>query len=118
LIITVSLGVLQSGSIQFAPALTDHAVAIQGSGFGNVIKFLLEFKTSFWKEFGDDIGFILTNEDIPTWWTQFPNESNLLTGWLGGPKATEKIFQPDATLLQCALESLSFMCLQIYSGKS
>jgi len=106
LIITVSAGVLQSGTIQFKPALTDHAVAIQGLGFGAVIKFLLEFKTCFWKEFDDETGFLLTDEEIPTWWTQLPAESNLLTGWLGGPNATKKIFEP-ASLLQTALLSLS-----------
>ena len=107
LIITVSLGVLQSGSIQFKPELTGHAVALQGIGFGAVIKFLLEFKTDFWREFNDDIGFLMTNEEIPTWWTQLPGESNLLTGWLGGPKAAEKIFETDNALLQTALQSLS-----------
>ena len=107
LIITVSLGILQSGSIQFKPELTDHAIAIQGIGFGTVIKFLLEFKTDFWNEFKDDIGFLLTNEEIPTWWTQLPQESNLLTGWLGGPKAAEKIFETEDALLQTALQSLS-----------
>ena len=107
LIITVSAGVLQSGTIQFKPALTDHAVAIQGLGFGTVIKFLLEFKTNFWEEFDDEAGFLLTDEEIPTWWTQLPAESNLLTGWLGGPNATKKIFEPDSSLLQTALLSLS-----------
>ncbi len=107
LIITVSAGVLQSGTIQFKPALTDHAVAIQGLGFGTVIKFLLEFKTNFWEEFDDETGFLLTDEEIPTWWTQLPAESNLLTGWLGGPNATKKIFEPDSSLLQTALLSLS-----------
>ena len=107
LIITVSAGILQSGTIQFKPELADHAVAIQGLGFGGVIKFLLEFKTCFWKEFDDETGFLLTDEDIPTWWTQLPAESNLLTGWLGGPNATKKIFEPDASLLQTALLSLS-----------
>ena len=107
LIITVSAGVLQSGTIQFKPALTDHAVAIQGLGFGTVIKFLLEFKTSFWEEFDDEAGFLLTDEEIPTWWTQLPADSNLLTGWLGGPNATKKIFEPDSSLLQTALLSLS-----------
>ena len=107
LIITVSLGVLQSGSIQFKPALTAHNIAIQGIGFGTVIKFLLEFKTGFWREFDDDIGFLLTDEEIPTWWTQLPGESNLLTGWLGGPKAAEKIFKTEEELLQTALHSLS-----------
>ncbi|HJS53883.1 MAG TPA: NAD(P)/FAD-dependent oxidoreductase [Chitinophagaceae bacterium] len=107
LIITVSLGVLQSGSIQFKPALTDHAIALQGLGFGAVIKFLFEFKTRFWNDFDDNIGFLLTNEEIPTWWTQLPSDSNLLTGWLGGPKAAEKIFEPETSLLQIALQSLS-----------
>jgi monoamine oxidase len=107
LIITVSAGVLQSGTIQFKPALSDHAVAIQGLGFGTVIKFLLEFKTNFWKDFDDETGFLLTDEEIPTWWTQLPSESNLLTGWLGGPNATKKIFEPDPSLLQTALLSLS-----------
>jgi len=107
LIITVSAGILQSGTIKFKPELTDHAVAIQGLGFGAVIKFLLEFKTCFWKEFDDEIGFLLTDEEIPTWWTQLPAESNLLTGWLGGPNATKKIFEPDTSLLQTALLSLS-----------
>ena len=106
-VITVSIGVLQSGTIQFEPGLTDHAVAIQSLGFGPVIKFLFEFKTSFWKEFDDDIGFLLTDEEIPTWWTQMPTESNILTGWLGGPKAAEKIFEQDETLLQSSLQSLS-----------
>jgi monoamine oxidase len=107
LIITVSVGVLQSGTIHYEPALTDHAVAIQSLGFGPVIKFLLEFETSFWNEFDDEIGFMLTNEQIPTWWTQLPAESNLLTGWLGGAKAAEKIFDDDEALLQTALQSLS-----------
>ena len=107
LIITVSAGVLQSGTIQFKPPLTHHAVAIQGLGFGTVIKFLLEFKTNFWEEFDDETGFLLTDEEIPTWWTQLPSESNLLTGWLGGPNATKKIFEPDPSLLQTALLSLS-----------
>src|SRR6187401_3494750 len=107
LIITVSAGILQSGTIQFKPQLTDHAVAIQGLGFGAVIKFLLEFKTCFWKEFDDETGFLLTDEEIPTWWTQLPGESNLLTGWLGGPNATKRIFEPETSLLQTALQSLS-----------
>lgn len=107
LIITVSVGVLQSGTICYEPALTDHAVAIQSLGFGPVIKFLLEFETSFWNEFDDDIGFMLTDEQVPTWWTQLPADTNLLTGWLGGAKAAEKIFDDDEALLQTALQSLS-----------
>ena len=107
LISTVSIGVLQSGSIQFEPELKEHAIAIQGIGFGTVIKFLLEFRTNFWKDHDDNIGFILSDEQIPTWWTQLPTQNNLLTGWMGGPNATENIYKEEASLLQTALLSLS-----------
>ena len=107
LIITVSAGVLQSGSIQFEPALKEHGIAIQGLGFGGVIKFLFEFKTKFWEKNEDDIGFILSDEIIPTWWTQLPSDNNLLTGWMGGPKASEHLYQSDSDLFQTALLSLS-----------
>jgi monoamine oxidase len=107
LIVTVSARVLQSGSIQFDPPLTDHALAIQGLGFGGVIKFLLEFRNKFWEKHDDNIGFLLSDETIPTWWTQLPNKNNLITGWMGGSKAAENIYQPDSSLLQTALLSLS-----------
>jgi monoamine oxidase len=107
LIITASVGVLQYGNIQFDPVLTDHAIALQSLGYGTVIKFLLEFKTDFWAEYGNDIGFLLTDEKIPTWWTQLPDKSNLLTGWLGGPKTGEKVFESEGSLLNIAINSLS-----------
>ncbi|MFT3704969.1 MAG: FAD-dependent oxidoreductase [Agriterribacter sp.] len=86
LIVTVSLGVLQSGSIAFHPALTKHRQAIAQIGFGAVIKIVLQFKKNLWKKFADDIGFLLTDEKIPAWWTQAPVENNVLTGWFGGQK--------------------------------
>lgn len=106
-IVTVSVGVLQSGSIKFKPALTLHDGAIKALGFGPVIKFLFWFKTKHWKKHGDDVGFILSDEEIPTWWTQLPDENNLLTGWLGGPGAFKKINETEESLLQTALISLS-----------
>ena len=106
-IITVSAGVLQSGSLQFDPPLKEHSMAIQSLGFGAIIKFLLEFRTNFWGKVDDNIGFLLTDEIIPTWWTQSPTQSNLLTGWMGGPKAAENIYQPESSLLQTALICLS-----------
>ena len=107
IVITVSAGVLQSGTLRFEPELTDHAVAINSLGFGAVIKILLQFKTMFWKEYADNIGFLLTDEEVPTWWTQLPVESNLLTGWLGGPRAAEKAFETEESLLRTSLQSLS-----------
>ena len=107
LIVTVPLGVLQNHSLQFIPALTTHAEAIRQLGFGAVIKVLMQFKTNFWKSYADDIGFILSDETIPTWWTQLPHENNLLTGWLGGPHAVTMAAATDEILLHTALQSLS-----------
>jgi monoamine oxidase len=107
LIITVSAGVLQSGSIQFDPPLKEHGLAIQALGFGGIIKFLMEFKTRFWESRNTDIGFLLSDEIIPTWWTQLPAKSNLLTGWMGGTRAAENIFETNSSLLQTALLCLS-----------
>lgn len=107
IIVTVSIGMLQSGAIHFNPPLVTHDSAIKDLGWGSVIKILVEFKTPFWKNFRDDIGFLLSDEKIPTWWTQLPAETNLLTGWLGGPDAVEYATKTDEELLELALQSLS-----------
>ena len=107
LIITVSAGVLQSGNMKFYPELKEHSIAIHNLGFGTVIKFLLQFKTSFWQHSKDNIGFILSNEEVPTWWTSLPEQNNLLTGWMGGTKAAEKTFWKDDDLLRIAIGSLA-----------
>ena len=106
-IVTASAGLLQSGSIAFNPLLTAHNKAINDLGFGTVIKFLFWFKTKWWTKHGDDLGFILSDEEIPTWWTQLPNKNNLLTGWLGGPRAAKKSNETEGSLFQSALISLS-----------
>lgn len=107
-LVTVSAGILQSGMLEFSPALDNHySNAIQQLGFGTVIKILLQFKTPFWTKQADDIGFLISDEAVPTWWTQLPIENNLLTGWLGGPAAAERSNDTDEVLLQTALLSLS-----------
>ena len=108
LIITMSAGMLQSGSVEFLPILDRrYANAIQQLGFGTVIKIMMEFKNPFWKDHADDIGFILSDEIIRTWWTQLSIENNLLTGWLGGPSALDKSGDTEEVLLGAALASLS-----------
>ena len=106
--VTVSAGIIQSGSIRFDPA-PDPAFmqAFQQIGFGTVIKFLLQFSNAFWEKQSNDIGFILSNEVVPTWWTQLPIQNNLLTGWLGGPPAMTRSQDSDDTLLMLAIKSLS-----------
>ncbi len=121
LIIALPLGVLQAneqetGAITFHPPIPEQTKAIQAMGFGTVIKFLLEFDKPFWEDnatkklAGKSLKpmiFLLSDEEIPTWWTQHPQRSPMLTGWLGGPAAIEKKDCTPDELLQQALQSLS-----------
>ncbi|MFN8286347.1 MAG: NAD(P)/FAD-dependent oxidoreductase [Chitinophagales bacterium] len=100
-IITIPLSLLQlSGiaptAINFKPQLTEHVDAAKQIGYGSVVKVLIAFKTPFWQnkelipaveENLEKLSFIFADTPIPTWWTQYPAESGLLTGWIGGPKA-------------------------------
>ncbi len=95
-IVTVPMGVLANGDIRFTPGLPQVQNAVSRIGYGSVIKILLEFKSAFWLEeriraaTGLDtthMGFVFSQEAIPTWWTQYPGKRALLTGWLAGPKS-------------------------------
>jgi monoamine oxidase len=112
LVITVPLPVLQKGLIEFNPALPSHIAASKDIGYGGVIKFLIEFNQSFWddrimRDF-KNMRFIFSDAKIPTWWSQRPLRTPLLTGWLGGPAAME--VQHDAEgLYHDALISLAYI---------
>jgi monoamine oxidase len=84
-------------------------------GYGSVIKLLIEFKEQFWspeelKKRLDlklpHLGFIMSKQEIPTWWTQYPQKSNLLTGWLAGPNAEKIKNESDDIILEKGLQSL------------
>jgi len=120
LLMALPLGVLQAdkneqGAIAFIPEIKKQHQAINAMGFGSIIKVLLEFDTPFWEDKATeelagmslkDMGFVLSNEAIPTWWTQMPQHSPVLTGWLGGLPAAEKKDAPDEEILQLSLQSI------------
>ena len=112
LIITVPLGVLQRGTITFNPALPAHEDAFSKMGFGGVIKFFLEFRTAFWEDRiarpFKDAAFIFSDAAVPTWWSQLPDRTPLLTGWLGGP-ATRNINHEPEALYDKAIQSLQYI---------
>ena len=120
-IVALPLGVLHAakdddGAIQFHPSLNEQEEALQNIGFGSIIKILLEFDDAFWesdavaKLAGADLstmGFLFADEVIPTFWTQAPAHSPLLTGWLGGPPAHDMKDTLPEDILQLTLASLS-----------
>jgi monoamine oxidase len=111
-ILTVPVSVLQADAhsedyIEFEPVIPQHINAAKDIGFGSVIKIILEFSEPFWKEKKSNAGFIFTNEQVPTWWTQLPIDNSILTGWLGGEKANSLKDNTGEEILQIALQSLS-----------
>jgi monoamine oxidase len=114
-IIALPLGVLQANenTLNFSPSLASYRQALNQIGYGAIVKLLLEFKLPFWEDKtikGADLkkmSFVLSDEEIPTWWTQFPQQSHILTGWLGGPNAEKKKHLSNQELLEQGLESLS-----------
>ena len=112
-LLTVPVGVLQSSrlpsSILFNPAIDDKLALFQKLGFGGVIKIALQFSEPFWqKDFGlNNMGFLFSEEAIPTWWTQHPQQRALLTGWCAGPAAEKLKHLHDEALFEEALTSLA-----------
>lgn len=114
ILITVPIGVLQKEAITFYPALPGIRQAVQTLGFGHVVKIVLRFDEAFWKNeliTGrnnlSEMGFLFSREEIPTWWTQYPDERPLLTGWLAGPRAAAAQFWSKDEIIQKALKSLA-----------
>jgi monoamine oxidase len=113
-LVTVSLGLLQNESIKFFPALPGKLEAAQRMGFGPAMKIMLQFDEAFWtkkdltegKDLGR-LGFLFSNESVPTWWTHYPTEVAQLTGWLGGSSASNLKDLSDEAILEVALQSLA-----------
>ncbi|HEX3385340.1 MAG TPA: FAD-dependent oxidoreductase, partial [Mucilaginibacter sp.] len=77
-------------------------------GFGAIVKILFEFKDAFWeKNERMHMGFVMSDEQIPTWWTQYPTHSSVLTGWLGGLPAERKKHLTDEQFVQEGIRSLA-----------
>jgi monoamine oxidase len=103
-IMTVSLGVLHAGAIQFEPEPAGALAAARDLAFGEA------FRVTFRFERAPDFlppGFILSDEPVfPTWWSAMPLRAPLITGWSAGPKADALLDQPREAVVARATESL------------
>ncbi len=120
-IITVPLGVWLAGentkgAILYSPGLQSKAAAAKQMGFGSAIKILLEFEENFWEDRTitnlikintANLQFMLSDSTIPTWWTQLPQHTPILTGWLSGSKAEKMKNENDKVIIGQSLYSLS-----------
>ena len=108
LLLTVPVSVFQqadsAASIRFTPGIHFDSRTADDIGFGAVVKVAIKFRHACWP---DNAGFMFSDELFPTWWTQSPDATPLLTGWAGGPNAVELSSQTDEMILETALSSLS-----------
>jgi monoamine oxidase len=103
-------------AITFTPGILPQLNAAAQIGYGSVLKILIEFDEALWntketeKRMGvnlDKMSFLFSGEPLPTWWTQYPVKSNLLTGWLGGQKAERLKSADEKTIYEKAIQSLA-----------
>ena len=98
-------------AISFDPSLPLVTGAAKEIGYGGVIKVVLEFDHAFWEtgecRKAEDLFFLFSDEKIPTWWTQLPDKTPRLTGWLAGPGSNALSGEPDESILLAAITSLA-----------
>lgn len=109
----------QAARVRFTPSLDAKVQAARKLSLGHVVKIVLRFREPFWESLtvpGDDeepadlkkLTFVhAPAEVLPTWWTQFPVKTPLITGWAGGTRADRLSLESEDSLVDHSLESLS-----------
>jgi monoamine oxidase len=108
-VLTVPLPLLSE--IALPHPTRERVAATADIGFGNVVKILLHFTTRWWADQGGgdlaDLSFLVSDATVPTWWTQYPGEHPVLTGWFAGPKADRVSSLAENDLVEMGLASLA-----------
>ena len=111
-LITLPLGVLQAGTVEFAPSLEAKKQALQLLSMGPVIRVSLCFQEKFWESDPHmrNLSFLFTdNEHFPTWWTTNPLPYPILTGWAAGRYALPFKGKNEAQITDIAVATLAEM---------
>ena len=111
-IVTIPIGVWkaagdQPGAIRFTPELNDKQRAVAKLEVGHVVKIVFRVRERFWD---DALSFFHCDDRfMPTWWTQAPVRSPLLTGWAGGHAADAMLAEGSEAIVDRAMDSLAKM---------
>lgn len=110
-IIALPLGVLQHRPLLTGPGADQCQPALEQLGMGDIIKIVFRFREAFWEARYPGMGFLMSDAEVPTWWTQAPAAGAVLTGWMPGRRAQAKAGLTDEQLIEVGLSSLA----QIFS---
>ncbi|GAB3120752.1 flavin monoamine oxidase family protein [Glaciibacter psychrotolerans] len=108
-VVTVPIGVVQSGDLSFDPALPEWlAGAIDGFEMNNFEKVFLRFPTRFWDT---DVYAIRQQGEAGTWWHSWYDLTDLhgvptLLTFAAGPSAIETRGWDDARIAESVLQAL------------
>lgn len=109
-VLTAPLRVLRTLPLP-APLPAVIAAADDAIGFGNVVKLHLRFNDRWWISASGqfaDLGFAFGAEaPVPVWWTQYPREHAVLTGWTSAHKVAASSARSADEWLALGLESLA-----------
>jgi monoamine oxidase len=110
LIVTVPLGVLKAGAIEFSPKLAGKEEAIARLEMGDAERVSLWLASDAWV--GPDRfppgGFLMTGEPpFPVWWVSRPPPSPVVTGWAGGRNARALAQMSGAARVDAALAAMA-----------
>ena len=87
-VVTLPLGVLQSGAVRFSPSLIQKREALSRLASGPVIRVAMRFHETVWEKRAPGVAFFHSpRADFPTFWTPLPMRAPLFTAWAGGPKS-------------------------------
>ena len=98
-VIALPLGVLHSGEVKFVPQLPQSVSEILSPHgpirMGSALRFTMVFRERFWEHLApqpamSQLSFLIGTGFLPrVWWTPYPEQSNSLTGWVGGPQTAK-----------------------------
>jgi monoamine oxidase len=110
IVVTLPLGVLKAGTIEFSPRLADKESALRVLEMGDAARVSLCFGSDAWgsREGFSRGGFLLTGEPpFPAWWVSRPPPFPVITGWAGGRHARALGELGEAERVSAAVDTLA-----------
>jgi monoamine oxidase len=108
-VVTVPLGVLKAGALEFTPRLPGKEALLSRLEMGAAMRVSLQFKGDEWAGRGAfaEEGFLFTGEaPLPVWWMSHPPPWPVITGWAGGRRALALAKLDEAARVSAALDAL------------